>query len=247
MTDNFQSAFFDLQHLLEQQDTPEPVLRNRFQTYFDGIAAAKENDEDETEAAQSAAFQKGLSLLRRYYNRQVPPKDEAPVALDIAELCETLSFCCDLLCGAREKRIFCSADAPVPAVCSPRALSWALLNLLSNAVLYSTGKYIFVFVQETENNIVLRVSNEGAFSRAQFEKAVGTKGGGLWFAERAARAHGGALLCLLEPNYTTLALTIPQKCPDVYPLCPLESFADLLSDRLSPVYTAFCDVCALYL
>jgi hypothetical protein len=237
MTNRTQRAFSDLQHLLEQPNTPEPVLRDRFQTYFDEITGAEKNEELETDLANSEAFRKGLSLLRRYYNRELP-KEDAPVSLDIADLCETLSFCCDLLCGA---------DAPVPAVCSPRALSWALLNLLSNAVLYSTGKYVFVFVQETENNIVLRVSNEGAFSRAQFEKAVGTTGGGLWFAERAARAHGGALLCLLEPNYTTLALTVSKKCPDDYPLFPPESFADLLSDRLSPVYTAFCDVCALYL
>src|SRR5699024_2833878 len=100
-------------------------------------------------------------------------------------------------------------------------------------------KYIFVFVQETENHIILRVSNEGAFSRAQFEKAMGTKGGGLWFAERAARAHGGALLCLLEPHYTTLALTVSKKCPDVSSRLPPESFVDLLSYRLSSVYTAF--------
>ena len=246
MTNRIQRAFADLQHLLEQPNTPETIVRNRFQTYFDEITGTEKNEELETDATDSEAFQKGLSLLRRYYNRALP-KEDAPAALDLADLCETLSFCCDLLCGAREKRIFCSTDAPVPAVCSPRALSWALLNLLSNAVLYSNGKYIFVFVQETENHIILRVSNEGTFSRAQFEKAVGRKGGGLWFAERAARAHGGALLCLLEPNYTTLALTVSKKCPDGYPLFSPESFADLLSDRLSPVYTAFCDVCALYL
>ena len=145
MTNRIQCTFSDLQHLLEQPNTPEPIVRNRFQTYFDEIAGAEKNEKSETDATDSEAFQKGLSLLRRYYNRALP-KEDAPAALDIADLCETLSFCCDLLCGAREKRIFCSTDAPVPAVCSPRALSWALLNLLSNAVLYSTGKYIFVFV-----------------------------------------------------------------------------------------------------
>lgn len=244
MTDEFQSAFSDLQHLLNQQETPEPVLRDRFQAYFDKVTAAQPNGASET--SQSDAFQKGLSLLRRYYNRKLPEKDDAPVALDIADLCETLSFCCDLLCGARGKRIFCSSTSPITAVCTPRALSWAFLNLLSNAVLYSTGKYIFVFVQETEKNIVLRVSNEGAFSRTQFEAAIEKQGSGLWFVERVARAHGGGLLCLLESSYTTFALTIPQKCSDGYPLCPPESFADLLSDRLSSVYTALCDVCTLY-
>lgn len=244
MTDEFQCAFSDLQHLLEEQDTPESVLRDRFQTYFDKISAAQ--SDGAAEVSQSDAFQKGLTLLRRYYNRELPEKDAVPVVLDLADLCETLSFCCDLLCGARGKRIFCSSTSPITAVCTPRALSWAFLNLLSNAVLYSTGKYIFVFVQETEKNIVLRVSNEGTFSRTQFEAAIEKQGSGLWFVEHVARAHGGGLLCILEPHYTTLALTIPKKCPDGCPLCPPESFADLLSDRLSPVYTALCDVCTLY-
>lgn len=243
MTNDFQNAFYDLQQLLQQGDIPEPVVRSRFQSYFNALSAAA--PENPSPAALSDAFSKGLCLLRQFNNLQIPTKAETPVALDIAELCENLSFCCDLLCGPREKRIFCSSDSPLMAVCSPRTLSWALLNLLSNAVLYSAGKYIFLFVQETEKNIVLRVSNEGQFPRAQFEAAVRKPGSGLHFAEAAARAHGGKLLCILEPHYTTLALTVPKKCPDAYPLCPPESFVDLLSDRLSSVYTAFCSISTL--
>lgn len=243
MTNRIQSTFSDLQHLLEQPNTPEPIVRNRFQTYFDEIAGAEKNEKSETDATDSEAFQKGflcagitIGRCRKKTRRRL---------WTLPTFAKRFRFAVTFVRGAG-KADFCSTDAPVPAVCSPRALSWALLNLLSNAVLYSTGKYIFVFVQETENHIILRVSNEGAFSRAQFEKAVQAKGGGLWFAERAARAHGGALLCLW--SQTTRRLRSPfQKMPGRLSPFPPESFANLLSDRLSPVYTAFCDVCALYL
>ena len=41
MTNRIQCTFSDLQHLLEQPNTPEPIVRNRFQTYFDEIAGAE--------------------------------------------------------------------------------------------------------------------------------------------------------------------------------------------------------------
>ena len=62
MTNHTQHAFSDLQHLLEQPNTPETIVRNRFQTYFDEITGTEKKEELETDATDSEAFQKGLSL-----------------------------------------------------------------------------------------------------------------------------------------------------------------------------------------
>ena len=50
MTNRIQRAFADLQHLLEQPNPPEPIVRNRFQTYFDEITGTEKKEESETDA-----------------------------------------------------------------------------------------------------------------------------------------------------------------------------------------------------
>lgn len=219
----------------------QDALRERLQGYFDELlrlasAGAKP-------ARLEEAYRKGMQTLCTFYNAQDPNANGARVRLELSGFCEDLAFCCNLLCG--EGRVLFWAPEPVPVVCAPRALLWAALNLLSNALRYAEHAPVVLRVFTHTDFAGLAVASSGRFDAGAFSCAMHKAGGGLGFVRRTASAHGGRLFLCNARRQTTLALSLARsaqdaQCPAIWQSC----FADWLSDRLSPVYAALSDLCA---
>lgn len=219
--------------VLEQNGT----LRSDLQNYFDALHEAEQT----VSAPQLlAARVGGLRLLRALQNR-TPPQSADPIfAVPLSALCESTAFCADLLCGAVQKRVFFTGKADITVACRPQAAVCALLNLLSNALRYSTGRYIFLNTARIGDKAVLTVANEGNFPISAFFSAQRRNGGGLWFAAQTARLHGGAVYLTQSDLFTAVHLPFPA-AEDALPPWQLPDFTDWLADGLSPIYTALCD------
>ncbi len=217
------------------KDPESAALRACFQDFFD--TAFSLNPAGMTISA-AQAVQEGMQLLRRFYNAQLPKADDMLFCVSLSDLCENLAFACDLLGGTREKRIFYSGEENICTVCRPRAVLWAALNLITNAVYYARGKYIFLHTARHTRQVFLSVSAEGVFSPAQFSAHVSRQGGGLHYAAQTAHLHGGALLLNRETGGHSVVLSlanVQMKAPSFTE----SDFTDWLADRLSPVYAAF--------
>lgn len=222
------------------KDPQNEALRAELQNFFDALRA--NGTESETPQTRTRAKAEASALFRRFLNAR-PPKREDPIfTVDVSAMCENLAFACDLLCGARGKRIYCTDTAYVFAACRPRAMLWAALNLLSNAVLYAQGRYIFIGTSETEQRICLTVSSEGTFPVSSFQNGIRRTGSGLHYISETARLHGGNVLLFRQKMQNTVALSIA-RTDGAYPRCAEIDFTDWLSDSLSPVYTALCGIC----
>lgn len=218
-------------------DAHDERLRSALQDYFDDLRACAD-----TEPQIGTLTREALLLLRHFRNAQPPSATEPAAVADLTALCEDLAFACDLLCDTWDKRIYCTDTHTVFAVCRPRTLLWAVLNLLANAVQYADGRYIFIGTAETERHIQISVSGEGDFSVADFQDGLSKTGSGLWYAEKTARLHGGQLLLSKTHTQNTVSLSVARTayaCAN----CTETDFTDWLSDSLSPVYTALCEIC----
>lgn len=224
--------------LLEAQliENPKtPTLREGFQDFFD---AAFARNAAEPNASAAEAVTEGLWLLRRFYNVQLPKADDLQFCVSLSDLCENLAFACDLLGSTNEKRIFYSGEEEICTACRPRAVLWAALNLISNAVFHTSGKYIFLHTAQSAHHVYLTVSAEGHFPLPQFNKHILRSDGGLHYAAQTARLHGGTLFLMEEGGCHSVVLSLI-KAQTAAPLWAESDFTDWLADRLSPVYAAF--------
>lgn len=235
-----QTELLDALHRLEADfavRAQNGTVRADLQNYFDALCIAEQN----TPAAELlAARVGGLRLLRALQNR-TPPQSAAPrMCVPLSALCESVAFCADLLCGETQKRVFFTGKTNITAACRPQAALWATLNLLSNALQYSAGRYIFMDTALVGDRAVLTVACEGDFPVSVFYAAQKHQGGGLWFAAQTARLHGGAVYLIQSNGFSAVRLPFPAAEPSL-PQWDLPDFTDWLADGLSPIYTALCD------
>lgn len=216
----------------------ESGLRHRLQNYFDTLHT-RETAEGATPHLFAARIG-GLRLLRAMQNAALPQQAAPCFSVSLSALCENAAFCGDLLCRAAEKRIFFSGDTGVLAACRPHAVLQALLNLLSNALEHSAGRYIFLETSYIGAQAALTVASEGAFSVPAFFAAQTKIGGGLWFAAKTARLHKGGLYLVPSDGFSAVTLSFPAVSPDL-PGWTVPDFTDWLADELSPIYTLLCD------
>lgn len=214
-------------------------LRSKLQNYFDDLRVCAAV---QPQPQVGILTREAMSLLRRFRNAQPPSAAEAEATVDLTALCEDLAFACDLLCDAQNKRIYCADTQTVFAVCRPRAVLWAALNLLSNAVKYAGGRYIFIGTSETEQYVQIFVTCEGHFPVTDFQSARTCTGGGLRYTAETAKLHDGQLLLLQTQVQNTVSLSLARKTC-TFSRTAETDFTDWLADSLSPVYTAFCDIC----
>ena len=224
-----------------QSGSATDALRERLQGYFDellyqaGSGAPPRLLED--------AYRRGMRTLRAFYNAQSPTAQAGRVRLELNAFFEDLTFCCNLLCG--EGRVVLCPTHAAQAVCAPRALLWAALEMLACALRLSGGAPILLRVFAHKDFSGFAVSAPASVPADTFARAASRSGSGLCFARRTASAHGGRLFLGCAGKQTTLALSLARSgqdalCPAVFRAC----FADWLSDRLSPVYAALSDLCA---
>lgn len=221
-----------------QGNTSPAALRAELQNYFDTLQRAEQSALQKQPLLTARVG--GLRLLRALQNR-TPPQGDAPLfSVPLSALCESAVFCADLLCGHLEKRVFFTGTDNIFVPARPHPLLWTVLNLLSNALMHSAGRYIFVQAEEFSNRAVISVISEGDFPVSLFFKSQTCKGNGLWFANRTACLHNGALYLCCSKDYTAVKLSLPFVSADVSPW-KVPDFTDWLADSLSPIYVCLCD------
>lgn len=149
--------------------------------------------------------------------------------INLSALAENLTTACDILVSdTGVSFVFCGNDT-CHIYGNGRALTKAILNLLSNAYLHGKGNLITVKTIENAEYTKIEVKNEGNFYCIDYGK-------GLSLVRRNCTESGGAFFVKTD-LFTTTAVMIIKKvpannCKDFY----VPDFYEYLSDRLSPVY-----------
>lgn len=171
--------------------------------------------------------------LREYYkelrNMEFSQSNERKFDyINISSLTENITLACDILIsGTGTSFVFCGNDTS-HIHGNAKAFTKAILNLLSNAYLYSSGNLITIKTIEMSEYIKIEIKNEGSFCHGY--------GRGLSFVHSLCTHSGGAFF--IETDlFSTNAVMIIRKapatdCKDFYS----PDFYEYLNDRLSPVY-----------
>lgn len=172
--------------------------------------------------------------LREHYRalRSIELKqsiEKSTECINISSLTENLTTACDILVAdTGVSFVFCGNNVSL-IYGNGKALTKAILNLLSNAYLYGKGNLITVKAVENEKYIKIEVKNEGLFKAKYF-------GNGLSLVQKICSAFNGTLFIETNLLSTTAVMIIKKvpasKCKDFY----VPDFCEYLSDRLSPVY-----------
>ncbi len=160
------------------------------------------------------------------FNRSL---ETAYECINISSLAENITTACDILVSETGVSfVFCGNDTS-HIYGNGKALTKAVLNLLSNAYLHGKGSLITVKTIENTKHIKIEVKNEGNFHSLDY-------GRGLSHVRKICTELGGAFF--IETDlFTTNAVMVIKKapainCKDFY----VPDFCEYLGDRLSPVY-----------
>ena len=183
-------------------------------------------------------LEKAFSLLRKIENSALPQSREKYRYNAVTAL-ESLCFCADLLSlenGAGV--IFGSCSNTIYINAPQRQFLLSVSNLLANAVRNTVSQNVRVTLKSDNNNAFLFITNKGEFSYAEFQKAMLAQSS-LGFAVRLFESSGGeaAISCL--DGYTTVAVRLPL-ADGILPKKSVPAIDELLYDRLSVIYIAFC-------
>lgn len=149
--------------------------------------------------------------------------------INISSLIENITLACDILIsGTGISFVFCGNETSHIRGNS-KEITKAILNLLSNAYLYSSGKLITIKAIEIAEYIKIEIKNEGSFCCEKY-------GRGLSFVQKLCTQLGGAFFVETD-LFSTTAIMLMKKAPTTD--CKgfnSPDFYEYLNDRLSPVY-----------
>lgn len=228
-------------NLKAKLDNPiyEADFRNNFQNVFLSLC---QNDDLANCALQEKYFAV-LSLLKQFNNRHYGVQTEAVnKRIDLTALCRAAVFCSDIMASALDKRIFfLSGRGCTLTACNEKQVLWALLCTLSFAAAHTERKYIGVGLKQTETLFLL--SAEWYSARQEppdretmllLQKIAHRHGGAVLFS--LLKADRGARLVRLTLSLSKAETTDSESRPSSFS----DYVSDLLDNRLSPLYAAFC-------
>ena len=147
--------------------------------------------------------------------------------IDISSLTQSISVACDILISETGVSIIYCGNKTLPALCNQRYFIKALLNLISNAYLYSSENLITIKTIEMSDFIRIEMQSGGAFINSNMGK-------GLDFVRNICKNANGRFF--IEQSHTnTCAVMIFEKTRNYKKLNNID-FYSLINDRLSPVY-----------
>jgi hypothetical protein len=123
-----------------------------------------------------------------------------------------------------------------------RAVSYAAMNLLSNALIHGKGRTARVFMRLGTGHMTLCVENSGDFGWRAIENGIKEKGHGLCAADSAVRNQGGMLLFAQRRGICQSALVLPLTHGREEDCAAITDCAELLFDRASSVHVGLCTV-----
>lgn len=248
----------------------EAGFRNRIQDIFNEINLCKSATSDS--GAVSDAYFSAQSLLKQFYNCHYASSASVKENVNLTALCKAAAFCCDLISADWNRRIFfLSGGEPVFVSCCERQIVWAVLSVIANAVMYSDSKYIGVSLKSNRNSAIISIENCGKLNYEKLNSAFLSRKSSLFCTKEIAQKHGGTLVCSCfkandTDNFVKFCISInnyskkspfvsaSHKNPDSEVSEDFQSsqkhkiklhndyISDFLDDKMSPLYTAFCEL-----
>ena len=193
-----------------------------------------------------------LRALQNYVAATRREEDFALFRCELRSLVEDLCTASNVLLRPLGRSIrFDAPEEAIEAACSPRDISWLVLELICNAARHARGDEIAVSLAlkytraRRQAACVLGVECAGGIDLARLHACAAREGSGASAMLRTAWLHHGALLWLEREGLSVAALRLPL-CNVLYPSGLLErenpDFVELLSDPCSQVYTALGQV-----
>lgn len=233
----------------------EADFRNKIQDVFNEINL---NNKGGTVYERSDCYFSAQSLLKQFYNRHYSNAPAEKADINLTDLCKAAAFCSDLIAAEWNRRVFfLGSESAVYALCCERQIVWAVLSLAANAVMYSDSKYIGISLKKINNMAVISVDNCGRLDYKKYYGSFFQNQGSLFSVKQIANKHGGALLssCFdTEANGQLIKFCFSIELNDIADEKEKKAFeqksfknrgdyiSQLLDDRLSPLYTAFCEL-----
>lgn len=176
------------------------------------------------------SLRKHYQMLRKLEFESV--LDFAIENVDISSLVESLTLACDIICSENGKNfIYCGNDTSI-ARANQRLITKVVLNLLSNAFLYSQSKLVTVKTIEKQDFISVEIQNAGNLSQ-EFKF-----GDGLKYVQSICNSFNGHFFILTDLLSVKSIMLFP-KSRQFKEIARVPDFCELLNDRLSPVYVEF--------
>ena len=228
-------------------------LRGALQTLMDELLC---RDLKQDTRAQSMLL--GCRLrLRLLQNAVNSTRDEAAFAslrCDLRTWFEDLCAAADMLlhplgCPV----VFEAPEECIKAACVPREIALLLLELICNGIRHgewpAAGGEIRVAMtlhrtkrHRSLTSCTVTVTTPGAIDLRRLHASGQRAGSGVSAVRRIAYLHHSSLLWLNRDNLTVASLRLPLCSCAGLPMAETPDFIELLSDQLSPVYTALSPV-----
>ena len=202
------------------ENNDEPLKREKLQNLFDN------------------SFQKmDTKSLRAHY--QMLRKLEFDSLLnfvfenvDISSLVENITLACDVICAENNTSFIYCGNSTSYIKGNVKLITKAVLNLLSNAYIYSRGNLVTVKTLEKQDFVSIEIQSGGNLSPSF------NFGDGLSFVKKVCDSLDGYFFIESANQYTKAIMMLPKSrvykesvhTPDIF---------DFLTDRLSPIYVEF--------
>ena len=155
--------------------------------------------------------------------------------------------------------VFDALEQRIEAACAPREIALLLLELICNGIRHgewpatgeqpATGEKIHVAMtlnRAKKHNrpatCTIAVTSPGALDLQRLHISGQRAGSGAAAMQHTAYLHAGSMIWLNRNGHTIASLRLPLRPYAGLPLAETPDFTELLSDQLSPVYTALSPV-----
>jgi len=228
----------------------EAQLRAALQTLINELLAEPCRRRDPKLQSMLIACRLRLRAMQNLIAATQQEQDMALWRCDIRSLLEDLCAAADLLLSPLGRSV--SFNAPpelIEAACSPRDISWLVLELICNAARHTHGEEITVAMSLKKPRTrrkamacVVTVESAGEIDLTRLHASAAKEGSGASVVLRTAWLHHGALFWLGRDGNAVAALRMPLQKPAGLPEWEPADLVELLSDQCSQVYIALAQV-----
>ncbi len=225
-------------------DTNEKELREKINALFLHARLCKDSISSEEELFTLLqimnACRKKLRSMNNYSLSKLKVCDYK--SFDLEYFLEDIFVAADLMLSSYGKRIeFESTSEKSEFALCPEVVFAAVLNLISNAAIYSKGEMIAARMNSNNGRAFIEIESEGGLSYERLRAAYKRDGSGVNCVDNAAKLHCGAFLIADCDGITRASLMLSSMEAQSTGVYKIPDFTDYICDRLSPMYTALCE------
>ena len=172
--------------------------------------------------------------LKRHYQALRKIEFESPLDftfenIDISFLVENITLACDIICAENDISFIYCGNISSHIKGNMKLITKAVLNLLSNALIYGKSGLVTVKTIEKADFVQIEIQNAGWLEN------VFNFGDGLKYVQNVCDALNGHFFICTDLLSVKSVMMLP-KSHDFKDIATAPDFCELLSDRLSPVY-----------